>query len=85
MSPHRMFNRIKFGNRLREMRGSLGQGEFAKRLNSSGGYISRIERGERKPSLELLLSLKKVHGINLDSWITGNEISDEGVKFSGNA
>ena len=55
--------------RLREMRAERGwtQDELARRAGLSKSYLSRIEDGERQPSLASLLSLAQAHGIGLAS------------------
>lgn len=64
-------------NRLKLLRKNLGltQAEFAKKLGISQNFLSSIERGERKISSELCLSLIELN-VNLN-WL----IADKGSMF----
>ena len=53
-------------------RRSMTQAELAERTEMSDVYISRIETGNRSPSLDALLKIAKVLDINLDSLVHGN-------------
>lgn len=57
------------GTRLRDLRTGRGwtQDELARRAGLSKSYLSRIEDGERQPSLASLLSLAQAHGVALAS------------------
>ena len=65
-----MKNRTRpFGQVLRELRikAELTQEELAARLDyNSSGYISRLELGEKKPSVELLLAIAKA--LQIKAW-----------------
>ena len=57
----------RLGMRLRDLRTGRGwtQDELARRAGLSKSYLSRIEDGERQPSLASLLSLAQAYGIPL--------------------
>ena len=57
------------GVRLRDLRMGRGwtQDELARRAGLSKSYLSRIEDGERQPSLASLLSLAQAYGLPLAS------------------
>lgn len=57
------------GARLRDLRTGRGwtQDELARRARLSKSYLSRIEDGERQPSLASLLSLAQAYGVPLAS------------------
>ena len=59
----------RLSERLRELRTERGwtQDELARRAGLSKSYLSRIEDGERQPSLASLLSLAQAHGVSLAS------------------
>ena len=59
----------ELGTRLRELRSGRGwtQEELARRAGLSKSYLSRIEDGDRQPSLASLLSLAQAYGIALAS------------------
>jgi transcriptional regulator with XRE-family HTH domain len=62
----------KLGRRIVRARGSLSQRQLAKSVGVSAAYISRIERGERVPTLQLLERIAGVLGVDL-SWLRGKE------------
>lgn len=59
----------KLGERLRTLRAQHGWTleDFAKRSGLSKSYLSRVEDGERQPSLAALLSLSQALGVPLAS------------------
>lgn len=64
------------GRRIRERRllANYSQEQLAWEAELSATYISYIENGTKKPSLESLVSICNVLGITLDSLLTGNQI-----------
>lgn len=50
---------------------NLKQGAYAKKLGISQSFLSYIEKGKRKPSYELLLSLLSIFNVNLHWLVTG--------------
>ncbi len=56
---------------LRKRKG-LSQKELASAVGTSQGHISCIEKNEKTPGGELLISLKKFFGVNLD-WLLAGE------------
>jgi len=50
--------RIKIAEKVRSMRGSLTQSEFASRLLYSREYISEVERGVRSPNARFIRALE---------------------------
>jgi transcriptional regulator with XRE-family HTH domain len=70
---------VRLGQRLRRARGSLSQRELAKHIGASAAYLSRIERGERVPSLQLLERIADALGVDLD-WLRGRSSSTGGQK-----
>jgi transcriptional regulator with XRE-family HTH domain len=60
------------GARLRDMRAEHGWtlDDLARRAGLSKSYLSRIEDGERQPSLASLLSLAQAYGVALASLFT---------------
>ena len=60
------------GRRVREIRGfDLNQREFAALLGVGQQAISKIEKGDGLPSIELLLKLKEYSGRSIDWLLTG--------------
>ena len=72
------FNQIDFGNRLHDRRIELGmtQDQLGKAVGVSVQHIGRMERGERTPSLELLVSLSDALYTTCDYLLTG-EMDDQ--------
>lgn len=54
--------------RLRKEKG-LTQVELAAKLGVSQGAVSMIERGDRMPSMKMLLKLSKVLGVSIEDLI----------------
>ena len=69
------------GARLRALR--LGRewtlDELARQAGLSKSYLSRLEEGERQPSIAALLSLSQAHGLPLASLFTGGS-SEQGPR-----
>ena len=68
-------NYRKIGYRIREFRTQRGltQEELAFRINSSTAYISNIERGVKKPSLQKLLDIADTLHVTVNDFIYENE------------
>jgi phage repressor protein C with HTH and peptisase S24 domain len=61
----------EIGNRIRRTRGKDTQKEFAKKLVFSSSYLSEVESGKTKPSLELLLKISSITNYSLHWLLTG--------------
>lgn len=59
------------GQRIRNIRGPLTQEAFAARIGFNQVDISRAERAERPPSIELLLAVALYSGETVDYILTG--------------
>ena len=61
---------------LKEIRLKRGmsQGDVANRLGCSANVYSRYERGERQPSIEVLIDLSSILGVTVDYLIGNHEI-----------
>lgn len=59
------------GSRIREIRGDRTQEDFGKTLGVSKQYISAVERGKQRPSLELLYTLSTKLDVSLDYILLG--------------
>lgn len=64
------------GKRIKEhrQRRNLTQEMLAELIEMSPGYMSLIETGRKKASLETLLSICRVLSITLNELLTGNQI-----------
>lgn len=69
--PH--FDPLKFGKRLQHMRKALGitQEELAERLSVDRNHITRMERGIRVCSVDLLVELAKALDVSTDFLLVG--------------
>ncbi len=59
--------RVQIGKRFKEARQkkNLSQVEVANKVDLHFNYYARIERGDANPSLDVLLKISKVLGVNL--------------------
>ena len=75
------------GNRIKQIReeNSLTQQQFAKKIGTSKGYVSEIERNIRTPGTEILLSIKRFFGTNIDWILTGEETEENQSKNGSHA
>jgi DNA-binding XRE family transcriptional regulator len=65
------FNIAEVGNRIKIVRGTIQQTDFATLFLLKQQDISKIERGKIKPPLELLFKISIHFGISLEWLITG--------------
>ena len=78
---------VLLGTRIKEQRQRrmLTQQQLAEKVSLTPGFISRIETGKKKPSLEVLLSICEALNITLNDLLVGNQIpqeSDYNVEFT---
>jgi transcriptional regulator with XRE-family HTH domain len=66
-----IYSFIDIGNRLRELRGSLRQADLAKEFNVDRTYISNMELGRSKPSLDYLMFISTKFNASVDWILTG--------------
>ena len=59
------------GSRIKHVRGKDAQKEFAKILGFSPSYLSEVESGKTKPSLELLIKISQYTKYSLHWLLTG--------------
>ena len=71
------------GPRLRQLRTRRGitLTELAARTGISKSTLSRLEAGQRKPSLELLLPLAEAHQVPLDELVGAPEVGDPRIRL----
>jgi transcriptional regulator with XRE-family HTH domain len=62
---------LEIGKRIKEVRGSDSQAEFAAKLKVGQSTIARYERGSRAPDAKFILLLKENYQINPNWLITG--------------
>src|SRR5690349_24556723 len=70
------------GPRLRSIRQQRGAtlAELAETTGISVSTLSRLESGQRKPTLELLLPLARAHQVPLDELVDAPETGDPRVR-----
>jgi transcriptional regulator with XRE-family HTH domain len=71
------------GPRLRRLRQRRGVTltELAAKTGISKSTLSRLESGQRKPSLELLLPLAEAHQVPLDQLVGAPEVGDPRIRL----
>ena len=71
------------GPRLRELRKKRGTtlARLAETTGISVSTLSRLESGDRKPTLELLLPLARAHQVPLDELVGAPEVGDPRVRL----
>lgn len=69
-----MLDRKKIGERIRACRGELSQKAFAAKLNFNQTYISQIELGSRKPSIDFLVKLSDLTDYSVDYILRGSKL-----------
>jgi transcriptional regulator with XRE-family HTH domain len=71
------------GSRLKQLR--IGRGvtltELAERTGISKSTLSRLENGQRRATLELLLSLAQTYGVPLDDLVGAPDLGDPRVRL----
>lgn len=60
------------GTRIRDLRGTQTQAEFATQLMVSKNTIGMYERGERRPEAEVLARMHEVLGVDINWLLTGS-------------
>jgi transcriptional regulator with XRE-family HTH domain len=73
-----MLDYYVIGSRIRHYRLQRGitQEVLAFQVNSSAAYISRIERGQKKPSLEKLFEIAEVLHVTINDFVYASPPSD---------
>lgn len=61
------------GLRIRLLRGDVRQHDLAQELGLSQGQLSKVERGNMAPTLEVLLAVSNRFGKSLDWIVRGTE------------
>jgi len=70
-----MLDYTGIGERIKKVRVLKGmtQVELAESTGMCDTYISRIERGERKASLESLAKISRIFAVSLDTLVFGSD------------
>jgi transcriptional regulator with XRE-family HTH domain len=71
------------GSRLRQIRGQrdITLVELAERTGISKSTLSRLENGQRRPTLELLLPLAQAYRVALDDLVGAPDVADPRVRL----
>jgi transcriptional regulator with XRE-family HTH domain len=77
----------RVGPRLRQLRDqrAITLAELAVKTGISKSTLSRLESGQRRPSLELLLPLTKTYGVPLDDLVGAPAVGDPRVRLKPHA
>lgn len=75
-------DKIIFGEKLRAFRKAQGitLQVFADKLNTSNGYLSAVERGQKKPGADLIFALKREYGFQIEDGPTPSERTESSDK-----
>jgi len=65
------------GAKIKHVRGSATQADFAKQFGITRAEISKIERGEGRPTAELLYNICLRHHLSIEWMLSGHEPSNE--------
>jgi len=65
------------GSKIRHVRGTATQADFAKQFGITRAEVSKIERGEVRPTAELLYNICLKHHLSLEWMLSGHEPSLE--------
>ncbi len=68
---HQKIDWVAVGKRVRALRGSETQAEFAARVGFSQGYLSHLERGEKEIGPEILLKISQISSKTIEWLLTG--------------
>ena len=65
--------------RIRELRieHGMSQAQLADRVGTTMPYINHIEKGRKKPSLEMLISIAVALDVSIDVLLHGNQVSQQ--------
>lgn len=76
---------VKLGARLRKLREERGWRleDLAERTGLSRPYLSRLESGERQPSLTALFSVAQAYGVTFASLFEPEPVAENGVVVRG--
>ena len=65
------FDKKSIGKRFKDLRGDKTQEKFAQLLGFGQTYLSHVELGKVKPSLELLFAVSKLCNTTIDYLVSG--------------
>jgi len=65
------------GAKIRQVRGSTTQADFARQFGITRADVSKIERGENRPTAELLYNICLRHHLSLEWMLSGHEPTSE--------
>jgi transcriptional regulator with XRE-family HTH domain len=65
------------GSKIKQVRGTATQADFAKQFGITRAEVSKIERGESRPTAELLYNICLKHHLSIEWMLSGHEPSPE--------
>ena len=65
------------GSKIRQVRGTATQADFARQFGITRAEVSKIERGEGRPTAELLYNICLKHHLSIEWMLSGHEPSPE--------
>jgi transcriptional regulator with XRE-family HTH domain len=73
---------VQLGQILKRLRGTMKQGEFAKRLGIAQSTLSRYEHNQRQPDIDFLMRIVEQCNVPLDQLLYERD-EEEGVSLVG--
>ena len=72
-------NEVEFGLRIRKLRQMKGitQEKLAEELSITLSHMGKLENGDRKPSIDIVIQIAKHFGVSLDYLVFGYEHKEE--------
>ena len=68
------------GAKIKHVRGAVTQADFARKFGITRAEISKIERGEVRPTAELLYNICLKHHLSIEWMLSGHEPSSESAQ-----
>jgi transcriptional regulator with XRE-family HTH domain len=68
------------GAKIKQVRGAATQADFARKFGITRAEISKIERGEGRPTAELLYNICLKHHLSIEWMLSGHEPSSESAQ-----
>ncbi len=61
-------------------RAGMSQAELSRKIDISQPFLNRIERGKKKPTLDMAIETAKVFGCTIDELVYGGQPKEGGVQ-----
>ena len=75
-----MLDRSAIAGRIKVLRGALSQRQFAEKVGFNQVYISEIETGKTKPSIDILVAIANEFETSVDFVLRGGKLERIHIK-----